>query len=196
MSPSQQRSERDGRKQGLGGVQRLLLFAIVGVLVLSVVARAFVGAGSSSDPDPSGMEPAPAGASGLVSGGPGLGLPGPDGTPGTGVQGEAAPEPGSLEALLPFFTETSFFALIGFALGYATRKVVKVLLIVVAVFFAGLQAMVYAGVAEVDWGQAIELLNGLILNVQQEQTLTEILKAKVPAFGGLAGGYLVGFRRG
>ncbi|MHC4262551.1 MAG: FUN14 domain-containing protein [Planctomycetota bacterium] len=179
------KNDEDGRSKdaGLGGIQRLALFTLIGVLVLSVVARAFVG---ESEP-PSGPAVGPEGASSFVAG-----APGSDSSDGS----VEAAESGTLEDLLPVFTETSFFALIGFALGYATRKVVKLMLIFVAIFFAGIQLLVYAGVADVDWGQAIELLNGLILNVKEEQTFTEIAKAKVPSFGGLAGGYLLGFRRG
>lgn len=190
MGRSKSDLRRDGSRQGLSRFQRLALLGLAGVLVLSATLRAVLGAGGD-DPSPAAGGSGPSAANGLVSSAPPSG-----GQPGAGGELETAPEPGSIEAFLPFFTEASFFALIGFALGYATRKVVKLALIVVAVFFAGLQGLVYAGVAEVDWGQAIELLNGLILNVKQDQTLTEILKAKVPAFGGLLGGYLLGFRRG
>ena len=185
----EQRKRRDADERGgLGGFRKLVLFTLLGVLALSVAARAVLG-------DPAPMSGAgdraatPEGASSFVSG-----LP--PANPGSTDDAVEAAESGSVEQLLPFLTEGSFFALIGFALGYATRKVVKLLLIFVAIFFAGLQALVYAGVADVDWGQAIDLLNGLILNVKEEQTLTEIAKAKLPSFGGLAGGYLLGWRRG
>ncbi len=115
---------------------------------------------------------------------------------GTATGANAAAEAGGLEGLLPFLTEGTFFALIGFALGYASRKVVKVGLIFVAIFFAGLQGLVYAGVADVNWGLAVELLNDLILNIQEDQTFTQVLTAKLPTAGGLIAGYLLGSRRG
>ena len=184
-----ERDRRNGEeRKGLGGFQRFVLFAILGVLALSVAARAMMG-----DPEPmSGAgDPSanPAQANSLVGG-----LP--PGNPGSTEEAVEAAESGSIEEMLPFVTEGSFFALIGFALGYATRKVVKLLLIFVAIFFAGLQALVYSGVADVDWGQAVELVNSLILNVKEGQTFTEIAKAKLPSASGLAGGYLLGWRRG
>ncbi|MEO0651033.1 MAG: FUN14 domain-containing protein [Planctomycetota bacterium] len=187
MSDSNE-TEVEEKRGGLGGFKRVVLFAILGVLVLSVAARAMLG-----DPQPmSGAgEPSagPAAASSFVGG-----LP--TGNPGTTEGAIDAAESGSIEEMLPFVTEGSFFALIGFALGYATRKVVKLLLIFVAIFFAGLQALVYAGVADVDWGQAVDLVNNLILNVKEGQTITEIAKAKLPSAGGLGAGYLLGWRRG
>ena len=44
-----------------------------------------------------------------------------------GAQSTAEAEPGTLEAFLPYLTEGSFFALMGFAVGYATlRSIVRV----------------------------------------------------------------------
>ena len=185
MAKSKEPSAKDAPPSELGPFRKFVLFTITGVLGLSVAARAVVG-GSEPAQDVDGAAAAPALGSSLVDGGTGA----PEGG------ASAAAEPGAIEELLPFFTETSFFALIGFALGYATRKIVKLMLIFVAIFFAGLQGLVYAGVADVDWGQAIDLLNTLILNVKEDQTLTEIARAKLPSFGGLAGGYVLGFRRG
>lgn len=195
---------------------KIALGALVALLLLCVGARAVLGGGESAESLPaSANQPmSAAGASlsdgssldgaatqGFIEGLPPSGsgsLPTPEGSS-TGPAGAAAAAEdggGGLEALLPYFTEGTFFALIGFALGYASKKVVKVGLIFVAIFFAALQGMVYAGVADVDWGAAIELLNDLILNIQEGQTFSEILKAKIPTAGGLTAGYLLGFRRG
>lgn len=164
--------------------RRYALIGLVALLALSVAARALIGADEpSADPAGGGDAVVP---HGLVEGGA---------TPGAGSSAAAEPD-GALEDLLPLLTEGTFFALIGFALGYASRKVVKLGLIFVAIFFAGLQALVYAGVADVDWSAGIELINGLILNVKQDQTFSEILKAKIPTAGGLFAGFLLGFRRG
>lgn len=115
--------------------------------------------------------------------------------PGAGTAA-AEEEPGAIEGWLPLLTEGSFFALIGFALGYATRKIVKVLLIFVAIFFIGIQALAYADVMTVDWGKALELINRLVLNLREDQPITEVLIAKVPTAGSLIAGYFLGFRRG
>ena len=65
-----------------------------------------------------------------------------------------------------------------------------------AVFFAGLQALSWSGVVTVDWGKAVDLANDLILNLKENETFTEVLKDRVPTVGALVAGYLLGFRRG
>src|SRR5262245_16846786 len=70
----------------------------------------------------------PAGATGLVADG-----------------GKGQTEPTPVERALPYVTEGSLFGLIGFALGYASRKFVKLGLIVLALFFVGLQALAWTG---------------------------------------------------
>ena len=122
----------------------------------------------------------PAGAHGLVEGGE-----------------ETPAEPATpLERSLPYLTEGSFFALIGFALGYATRKFVKVGLILLAFFFVGLQALVWTGTVSVDWGGILGKLNALLFNLKENETMTQFLTRRVPSAGGMLAGYLIGFHRG
>jgi uncharacterized membrane protein (Fun14 family) len=174
------------RSRAMGGFQRLLLVATLAVLVLSVAARAYFQTQAGQTP---GEAVGNIGAS-FLSGEPAAGGGAPAGPDG------AAAEPEGLERYLPLLTEGSFFALIGFGLGYASRKLVKVLLIFLAIFFIGLQGLVYAGVADVDWSKAVAVLNDWILNIRQDEPLTAFLKEKVPSAAALLGGYLVGFRRG
>ena len=86
--------------------------------------------------------------------------------------------------------------LIGFAVGYASRKVVKLALIFLAIFFVGLQLLVYQGMAEVDWPALIEGLNNLIFNLKENRTITEVLTDRVPTAGAFVAGYVFGFKRG
>lgn len=168
---------------GLTGLQRAALGLTVGLLTVSAgarlaLARGWIGSG--------GAEGGGAGARSL--GGASL--------TGAGSAPAPAPAPGSFEALLPVFTEASFFGLIGFALGYLSRMVFKLALIFIALFFLGLQALVHFGLIEqVDWPGAIDKLNALILNLKQDQTMSQWLTAKLPTGGGLLAGYLLGLKR-
>ncbi|QDU68259.1 FUN14 domain-containing protein [Engelhardtia mirabilis] len=173
----------------MNGWHKTVLFVLLGLLVTSVIARAVMGSGSS---EPS-ADPAAGGSAVPVAGFVEGGSPAPAGQAGSA---QADVPEGGLEGFLPFVTEGTFFALIGFALGYASRKVVKIGLVFVAIFFAGIQGLVYAGIADVDWSRAVELINDLVLNIQKDQTFTQILTAKLPTAGGLIAGYLLGFRRG
>lgn len=173
--------------------------AIVVVFVASVGARVFIG----DTPESSGSS---AVGSVLESSGQGGGpensfLPGlpsggkdpvftSDSDEGSGSDG------GKLADMLPYFTEGSFFAMIGFALGYASRKIVKLLLIVVAGFFLLVQGLSYADVVSVDWQKMIDLVNGWVLNLKENDTIGEVLKDKIPTAGALTAGYVLGFRKG
>lgn len=109
---------------------------------------------------------------------------------------DPAAEPSALEDALPVVTEASFFGLIGFALGYASKKILKLAMIFLAIFFAMLQVLVFLDIATLDWDRAVELVNGVILNLKQDRSFTEVITARIPAAATLLGGFLVGFRRG
>ena len=112
------------------------------------------------------------------------------------TSGGAAQETG-WKATLPAVTEGSFFALIGFALGYTTRKLFKIGLVLLALGFVALQALVHFGAVEVNWSAAVAKLNELVLNVREQGgSIRELLSDRVPAVGGMATGYFLGLRRG
>jgi uncharacterized membrane protein (Fun14 family) len=100
------------------------------------------------------------------------------------------------EELAPVITEAGLFAFLGFAIGYTARKAVKIGMVLVALFFVALQGLSYAGVVSIDWSKGLEMLNQLVMNTSGGQSFGEVLKHHVPSAGALAGGYLLGFRRG
>ncbi|GJM22705.1 MAG: hypothetical protein DHS20C15_26200 [Planctomycetota bacterium] len=160
---------------------RVLLGLITTVFVVSVSARALIG----SDDAASSPATPPAGSSAFL---PGM-------TP-TG-DAKSAEETGmALESLLPVLTEASFFALVGFGLGYAGKKVAKLLLIFLALGFLLVQGLGYAEVVTVDWSKLVELLNTWILNVKEGQQVTEWLTSSLPTAGALIAGVVLGFRKG
>ncbi len=174
--------------------------ALAVVFVASVGLRAFVG----DDASPSGATTVTDAlkTSGSAGDGPGDSfLPGLGGGNGASLPSAASGDAsddggGKLADYLPYLTEGSFFAIIGFALGYASRKVVKLLLILLAGFFLLVQGLSYADVVHVDWQKAIDLVNGWILNLKENDTIGEVLKDKIPTAGALTAGYLLGFRKG
>jgi uncharacterized membrane protein (Fun14 family) len=164
-------ASRKGLTRGQGVLLALLVVALLG----SVAWRAF------ARPERAPAGEIPAGAAGLVGG---------------ERADQTAPPPEGIERALPYVTETSFFGLIGFALGYASRKFVKLGLILVALFFVGLQALVWTGSVSVDWHSVVGKLNALVFNLKENETVTQFLTRRIPSAGGLLTGYLFGFRRG
>lgn len=179
---AEREAQRADEARGMSAYHKVALALIAVVLTGSVALRAWTGAGSPAGPS------APPGA---LSTGQGLRAD----TPSGGAGASEAPEP-PWKAALPAVTEGSFFALIGFALGYTTRKLIKLGLILLAVGFVALQVLVHLGAVEVDWGAAVAKLNELVLNVGESGTVGELLTDRVPAAGGLATGYFLGLRRG
>lgn len=112
---------------------------------------------------------------------------------GASSSNDAAPAP---DSVLPYLTEGSFFGILGFALGYTSRKIVKLFLILLALVFAAVQGLAVAGVADVDWNKALALANDLIFNVNEHAGWIEFMKAKLPSAGAFCGGFLLGFKRG
>lgn len=171
---------------------KIVLGAIVSVLLLSMGARALL----TEDAPAQTQSPSTSSAlapSGFVPGLPGSQSPGGE----SGVEAQAADaEPGAFEVALPYLSEGSFFALIGFALGYASKKVVKLMLIFLAIFFVAIQALSYGGVVTVDWSRALQLINDLILNLNENETIGQVLKDKIPTAGAMGVGYWLGFRKG
>jgi len=76
------------------------------------------------------------------------------------------------------------------------RYEVRATLIVLALFFVALQALSYGGYVAVDWGGAIEALNDLVLNLKENETLSQFLLDRVPTTGAFATGCMLGFKRG
>ena len=177
----------------MSGFQKTILFALLFLFVGSLAARAAMGLGGRSaapaEPARTSLAPSELDASGKSF------LPGLEEA--LGGLGEPEPEPRSIESLIPIFTEASFFGLIGFALGYASRKVIKLGLIFLAIFFVGIQGLVHAEIIqEVDWPRAIDHVNDFVLNLKENNTFTAWLTDRVPTAGSLIGGYLFGLRRG
>jgi len=177
-------TESPDEKPALSTFGKVALALIVVVLLGSIGARALVG--SQPEQSAGALSGPPAGGTAFL----------PSQTPGGG---EASPGQADAEGwarALPYLTEASFFALIGFALGYTSRKIVKLGLILLAVIFVVLQGLAFAGVIEIDWQQALDWANKLILNVRENEALSQVVKHRIPSAGAFGGGWLLGMKSG
>jgi uncharacterized membrane protein (Fun14 family) len=105
---------------------------------------------------------------------------------------------------------------IGFVVGYAVKKVAKILAVIVGLFFTGIAYLDYQGWAEIDWGkisnsttaalqngltQTITIMNHTAIQVQQHATVAnsgvnEIGLFPIVGATGLMGGLIYGLQRG
>lgn len=173
-----------------------IFVALLVVLVGSIAVRAATApdtasGGSTAGHALSGGGTGSSGAQGFV-GGTGT----QTSSPTVDVGGSGSTSGATPDSVLPYLTEGSFFGILGFALGYTSRKIVKLFLILLALVFAAVQGLAVAGVADVDWNKALKLANDLIFNVNQHADWIEFMKAKLPSAGAFGAGFLLGFKRG
>ena len=173
-------------------MRRLLFLAVVVVFVASVGLRLALSEAGGAGGRPETTTEAPATPPAL-----GFGETGGSAAPGSLPVVEEPPAGGGgAPEALPYVTEASFFAIIGFALGYASKKVVKLLLLLVAGLFVVIQGLGYLDVVTVDWQRAIDLANQVVLNVKADQEWKDALLARIPSVGSFVAGYALGFRKG
>jgi uncharacterized membrane protein (Fun14 family) len=102
-----------------------------------------------------------------------------------------------LSSLLPSIGSFSGAGAVGALLGYGFKKLVKVLLVVLAAFTAligiPLGYLTYEGVITVNWGRLSELLSA---SASWLSTTAQAVAVAVPAFGGFATGFALGFQKG
>jgi uncharacterized membrane protein (Fun14 family) len=162
-------------ERGMPAFQKAVLVLLALVLVVSVAARMLVG-----EPSQPASNPMPDGARSFATE--------------SAAQGPAEVE--GWKALLPVVTEASLFGLIGFALGYTSRKALKLVLILIAIAFVVVQILVARGDMTVDWGGMVRASQAWILNLKADVPIAEFLKTRIPTAITFVICWFFGFRRG
>ena len=106
-----------------------------------------------------------------------------------------------LSSLLPAIGSFSGAGAVGALLGYGIKKLLKVLLIVLAAFTALIEIpiayLTYEGVIAINWDRLYTLLSSAATaSVSWFSTAAQAVAVAVPAFGGFATGFAVGFQKG
>jgi uncharacterized membrane protein (Fun14 family) len=106
-----------------------------------------------------------------------------------------------LSSLLPSIGSFSGAGAVGALLGYGFKKLLKVLLIILAAFTAligiPLGYLSYEGVIIINWDRLYALLNSAAsASASWFSTAAQAVAVAVPAFGGFAAGFAVGFQKG
>jgi uncharacterized membrane protein (Fun14 family) len=156
-------------------LKKLVFLGLVTVFVVSVVLRMLVVDRHSTKPNP---------------------LPDTARSFAGRVADEHPRETGALETLLPYVTEASLFGLIGFALGYTSRKVFKLALLLIALVFVTVHVLAAMEKIEVDWSRIVHAVDGWILNLNFGATMPEFLKHRIPTLVAFGVGYLFGLKKG
>ena len=103
---------------------------------------------------------------------------------------------------------TSFSAAIGggffggILLGYAMKKILKLIAVVVGLFIAGLAYLQYQQIASFDWNKIEEIATTMFGNITdqvvsyQDATLSGMATIGIPLTGSISAGFAVGFMNG
>jgi uncharacterized membrane protein (Fun14 family) len=122
-------------------------------------------------------------------------------------------EYGKMELNSTFIATVGGGFFLGVLIGYALKKVVKLVAIVVGLFFAGLAYLQYQQVAVINWGKLQSVSEGAVTmlanattqipsgvsgeSVGGGQTITAAMaNFGIPLTGSMAMGFAVGFMRG
>jgi uncharacterized membrane protein (Fun14 family) len=90
----------------------------------------------------------------------------------------------------------------GLLIGYAIKKVVKLIAVIVGLFIAGLAYLQYQHIASIDWN-GIEAMAGAALgnvtaymSTNQELATLAMSNFGIPLSGSMSAGFAVGFMKG
>jgi uncharacterized membrane protein (Fun14 family) len=90
----------------------------------------------------------------------------------------------------------------GLLFGYAIKKVVKLIAVVVGLFVVGLAYLQYQQISSFDWNRIEVLANSALGNVtahistNQELVALEMSNFGIPLTGSMSAGFAVGFMKG
>jgi uncharacterized membrane protein (Fun14 family) len=116
-----------------------------------------------------------------------------------------------LSSVIPFATSVGFGGIAGFLIGYAIKKVMKIMLVIVGLFFIAFIYLEYQKILSVNWNKiqvsAEDTLAGLVnmttghipsgIPSESDQLISAALASYgIPLTGSLAAGFVIGFIRG
>lgn len=100
---------------------------------------------------------------------------------------------------MPYLGQLTFGALAGFSVGYALKKVGKLLALLLGVLFVFLQILAHYGFVSIDWlrvQESVDPLLGAESLREAWRSLVGLLTANVPFAAAFIPGMMLGLRRG
>lgn len=102
----------------------------------------------------------------------------------------------SAEILNPALFQLGFGGFAGFVVGYAFKKMVKMLLVLVGLFFVALQYLAYTGFIEINYDKIMQSLQGLTKLFEGGFSLPAFLTANIPFTASFTAGFGIGLKMG
>jgi len=99
----------------------------------------------------------------------------------------------SFESLTPLVAELGFGGVVGFVVGFALKKLLKLVLVLMGIAFAALQYLAYMGFITIHYEKIAEGFQSL---VQGNLTLPTFLSTNIPFLATFLLGLGIGFKMG
>ena len=92
--------------------------------------------------------------------------------------------------------QLGFGAVAGFVVGYAIKKILKFLLVLLGVFFAAMQYLAFEGFITINYGRFEKIFINLGSSLVGEISLPDFLTTNIPFAGSFAVGLTLGIKKG
>ena len=98
-----------------------------------------------------------------------------------------------------------FGGIAGFLIGYAIKKVMKIMLVIIGLFFAALAYLSSQGIISINWDKLSGASTGALTGVQNatgtipsaaDQTFSALANIGIPLTGSFAAAFVFGFMKG
>ncbi len=106
-------------------------------------------------------------------------------------------EVSSADVLTALLFQAGGGLVLGFAAGYALKKVAKILLLALGVFTVGLVILAYYGIIAVNWDKLALLVEKALREAQATTySIQSFVIASIPFAGAFTAGFILGFKYG
>lgn len=99
------------------------------------------------------------------------------------------------EFVIPIVYQLGVGGIGGFLVGYAVRKVAKIVAVILGIFLLSLISLAYVGAISVNYDELTEVLSKLTIPEQVAELLMPIL-ANLPFAGSFTVAFLIGLKKG
>ncbi len=98
--------------------------------------------------------------------------------------------------LAPLIAQLGLGGVGGLLVGYAFKKVLKIIAVILGIFIFGLFLLAYEGVVDINYDKFLQFLGSLVGLASVAQELVLAIAASLPFAASFTVGFFLGFRRG
>ena len=84
----------------------------------------------------------------------------------------------------------------GFIVGFAFKKMMKMIIVLIGLFFLALQYLDYVGFIELHYEKLVQAAQGWVTTFQGDLSALSFLTANIPLAGGFVAGFGLGYKKG